>query len=313
MLNEVYKIYYSLPNFDFLGKYGKGINRGLGIINKKILDRTVPRKMLSTQGKMEYGLNTAQRDEEYIVSLTSFPGRIEDVWIAVECLLRQSFKPDKIILWLALSQFPDKKIPDSLERLKTRGLEVKFCEEDLRAHKKYYYAIKNYPGANIITVDDDLYYDKYLLENLHLLHKNFPGYIVTNRAHKIKFDSNGKLRPYRRWSHNVSTKKASHFLVATGGGGTLYPPSSLDKEVLNKEIFKRICFLADDIWLKCMAYRKGTKTVTNGRYNKDPLTIKNSQMEKLVSKNVLSGGNDQQLKDVCAYYNLDFSKAKEDR
>lgn len=308
MLNQVYKIYYALPNFDFLGKFGKGINRALGILNKKILDRTVPKKMLSTQNHVGVGINSEPRDELYIVSLTSFPGRIADVWISIECLLRQTFKPDKIILWLAIEQFPDKKIPDSLKELEFRGLEVKFCEEDLRAHKKYYYALKNYPDANIITVDDDLYYDNFLLENIYLLHKKYPNNIVTNRAHKMRFDSNKQIEAYRKWSHNVSSKDASHLLLATGGGGTLYPPNSLHVEVLNKEVFKKVCFLADDIWLKCMALMNGTKVVTNSKYNKDPLSIRNSQMEKLVSENVLSGGNDKQLRDVCAYYNINLTE-----
>ena len=143
MLNQVYKIYYSLPNFDFLGKFGKGVNRAIGLLGKKILDRTVPKKMLLTQNKAEVGINLEPRDEMYVLSLTSFPGRIDDVWIAVECLLRQTFKPDKIILWLAIGQFPDKVTPDSLKKLESRGLEVKFCEDDLRAHKKYSYILFN--------------------------------------------------------------------------------------------------------------------------------------------------------------------------
>ena len=306
MLNQIYNLYYALPNFDFLGKFGKGVNRALGIFGKKVLDRKVPAKFMSYVQK-EVGVNKGYRNESYVVSLTSFPARIDDVWIGVECLLRQTFKPDKIVLWLASNQFPDKIIPESLKRLEPRGLEIRFCEEDLRAHKKYYYSLKEFPDANIITVDDDLYYDHKLLENLYLMHKKHPKNIITNRAHKMKFDAKDRIKPYRKWDHNVSSKDASHVLVATGGGGTLYPPNSLHSEVLNKEVFKKICFLADDLWLKCMALKQGTKVVTNSRYNKDPLSIRKSQMEKLVSENVLSGGNDQQLKDVCAHYNIDLA------
>ena len=307
MLNEVYKIYYILPNFDFLGKFGKGINRAFGLVGKKLLDPTVPKNMLATQSQVGLGINTELREELYVVSLTSFPARIDNVWIAIECLLRQTFKPDKIILWLAITQFPDKKVPDSLKKLETWGLEVRFCEEDLRAHKKYLYTMKEFPSANIITVDDDLYYDNGLLENLYVLHKKHPQHIVTNRAHKMTFTSRNEIKSYRKWGHNVSLKKPSHLLFATGGGGTLYPSNSLHAEIFNIEVFKKICFLADDIWLKCMALKQGTKVVTNATYNKDPLTIRKSQMEKLVSANVLSGGNDKQLRDVCAHYNIDLS------
>jgi hypothetical protein len=307
MLNKVYKVYCTLPNFDFLGKFGKGINRAFGLIGKKILDRTVPKKMLLTQNQIGVGVNIVPRDELYIVSLTSFPARIDDVWIAIECLLRQTFKPDKIILWLAKEQFSETEIPDSLRKLESRGLTVKFCEEDLRAHKKYFYAMRDFPKANIITVDDDAYIDNQMLESLYMLHKKYPSHIVANRVHEMRFNRVKGLKLYRKWNHNFTKEKPSHLLFATGVGGVLYPPGSLHAEIFNIEVFKKICFLADDIWLKCMALKKGTKVVTNSRYNKDPLTIKNSQMEKLVSANVLSGGNDQQLRDVCRHYSIDLS------
>ena len=60
-----------------------------------------------------YGLNCNKRSQKVIVSLTSYPKRINTVWITIETLLRQSFKPDKIILWLATDQF------DGIESLPT--------------------------------------------------------------------------------------------------------------------------------------------------------------------------------------------------
>src|SRR5690606_41001035 len=49
-------------------------------------------------------------DKKIIVSLTTFPARIKRVWLVVECLMRQSIKPDIIILYLAESQFPNKEV-----------------------------------------------------------------------------------------------------------------------------------------------------------------------------------------------------------
>ena len=51
------------------------------------------------------GINQAKRKENIIVSLTSYPKRIGTVWLTIETLLRQSVKPDEIILWLAQEQF----------------------------------------------------------------------------------------------------------------------------------------------------------------------------------------------------------------
>ena len=92
-----------------------------------------------------------------IVSLTTFPTRINRVWIVIECMLRQTYKPDRIILWLSKEQFEClDKLPKSLLKLQSRGLEIKFCNEDLRSHKKYFYSIKKYPCDILITVDDDV-------------------------------------------------------------------------------------------------------------------------------------------------------------
>ena len=307
-MNTLYNIYFALPNFSFLGIIGKIINRILSIILKHIFDIFVPPYLKRTASKSGFGLNTEERDETYIVSLTSFPARINDIWISIETILRQSFKPDKIILWLANEQFPDKKLPDSLLQLKKRGLTIEFCE-DLRSHKKYYYSIRQFPKANLITLDDDLYYHNDVLKNIVDLHKKFPRLITTNRAHKFRFNDRG-IKSYRKWKHNVTTKKPSHLLMQTGGAGTLYPPGSLYEKTFDQKLIKDLCFHADDLWLKMMAYLNNVKIVTNRLYNKDFLTITQTQKEKLVTQNVISGGNDQQLKNVCEYFKIDLSEIK---
>lgn len=313
MLDTLYKFYFFLPNFARIGILGKIINRLLGMTLKRIFDIFVPGYLKRTAEKAGYGLNTEPRDETYVVSLTSFPARVEYIWITLEIVLRQSFKPDKIILWLAESQFPDKKLPESLLKLKERGLSIEFCEDDLRAHKKYYYAMQQYPDANIITLDDDLYYDNRVLENVVSLHKAYPGLICTNRAHKFTFDKDDKIKPYRKWKHNVTDKKPSFLLLPTGGAGTLYPPGSLPKATFDKDIFKDICFYADDIWLKSMSIISKTNIVTNKRYNKDFVTIKTSQKEKLVSKNVFAGGNDEQFENIRKLYKINLKSLIQQR
>ena len=252
-MNFLYKLYFLLPNFAFLGIVGKIINRVLAIILKRIFDLTVPSYLKRTSNKADYGLNTIDREETYIVSLTSFPARINYIWITIEILLRQSFKPDKIILWLAEEQFPDKLLPKSLIELTKRGLEIEYCS-DLKSHKKYFFVMRKYPDANIITFDDDLYYDNQVIKNVVDLHKRFPDYIVTNRAHKITFNKNGDIEYYKRWKHNVVDKLPSKLLFPTGGAGTLYPPFSLPSDAFNEQKLKELCYQADDVWLKIMGY-----------------------------------------------------------
>lgn len=305
-MNRIFRIYYALPNFARIGIAGKVINRLLAKIIKRIFDRTVPAYFLRTADSAGIGINANPRERLYIVSLTSFPARINEVWITIETILRQSFKPDRVILWLAESQFPDRKVPDSLTSLVQRGLTIEFCNEDIRSHKKYFYAIEKYPNDFIITLDDDLYYDQHLLSNLINIHKQYPSAIATNRAHKITF-SGERMLPYRKWKHNVTQNQPSHLLVQTGGFGTIYQKADLYKDFNNSQLIRELAFHADDLWLKIMCFLNNKKVVTNSCYNKDPITVKSSQAEKLVTVNVLQKGNDQQLKKLITFYQIDLN------
>ena len=70
----------------------------------------------------------------------------------------------------------------------------------------------------------------------------------------------------------------------------------------DKKLIKELCFHADDVWLKFMAYLNGKKVVTNSFFNKDYITTGSTQTEKLVTTNVIAGGNDEQLKKVLEFF-----------
>lgn len=309
-MNWIYTVYFFLPNFKNYGIIGKVINKVLEMILKRVFDRTVPSYLKRTQKNQGSGLHAEKREVKYVVSLTSFPARIDQIWISIECILRQTVKPDAIYLWLSEEQFPDKILPENLTDLESRGLTIKFCQGDLKAHKKYYYAMQLHKEANIITVDDDLYYDKYLLQNIIEIHQQNPTLIATNRAHKITFNKNKEMQPYKKWEHVTTDTIPSHFIVQTGGCGTLYPPSALIDTTFDQQLIKELCFYADDVWLKVMSILSTIKVVTNKKYNKDHLSISTTQKEKLVKTNVISGGNDVQLQNLLKYFTLDIYSYK---
>ena len=62
--------------------------------------------------------------------------------------------------------------------------------------------------------------------------------------------------------------------------------------------------MADDVWLNFSAYRKNTLIVGSGKYNKDFINVGQTQKEKLVAQNVMSGGNDKQIEAVIKYLNI---------
>ncbi len=248
-------------------------------------------------------------DGDVIISLTTFPKRIKTLPLVLESLFRQTVKPTRIVLWLAEEQFPDKNaIKIFLKRYIDLGLEIRFCD-DLRAHKKYYYAMKEYPDAYIVTFDDDIFCPENMLEKLLLTYKEHPHCIVTQRAHEMRFDTSGKLLPYGKWNYLAKgCIGPSRYLCATGGAGCLYFPGALVEETFDKEKIKSLCLGADDIWLKCMSFLKGTKIVLTGINNPEIIDVRDNKKNGLAKQNVEMDMNDVQLLAVTEHYRIDWSK-----
>jgi len=257
------------------------------------------------------GVNEINNKEKIIISLTTFPARIEKIWLCIESLMRQSKKPNEIILWLANEQFNgEKALPGRLLKLKERGLTIRFCE-DLKSHKKYYYTIKENPNAVVITVDDDIFYPEDLVENLLNTHYKYPNAICCNLAHEIVFNNGGMPAPYLEWiSGSPNNAGPSYTLCPIGCEGILYPPKSLNQKVLDKEVLLNLSPTADDLWLKVMALLNKTPTV---KVNKKSITyvgILGSQKESLTSINVNSNKNDIQMKALIDKFDIDFERIK---
>ena len=140
------------------------INRFWGpFLNRLVQSKA--RKVANNPGLLERLGN--DKPEEIIVSMTSFPARIEYVYLSLSQLFNQTLPPDKIELWLAEPQFPSHELPENLRPLIDLGLEVKFCPEDIKGHKKYFYAMKSHPDSLVTTFDDDLIYHEWCIEELY--------------------------------------------------------------------------------------------------------------------------------------------------
>ena len=105
------------------------------------------------------GITHIKREQKIIVSLTSYPQRIDIVYKVIDSLLRQSLKPDVVVLWLARDEFPrqEQSLPRELRRYIKFGLTIRWCE-NLRSYKKLIPSLKAYPSDTIVTADDDILY-----------------------------------------------------------------------------------------------------------------------------------------------------------
>ena len=299
-----YNFYWNIVDDNQLGVAGKAVNRFVRRFVKRHLDKVLPTYFM--QNPVECGVNrTQQRQRRLVCSMTSFPARIDEVWVSVETLFRQTVKADEIILWLSKDQFAGRELPASIRRCEEKGLTIRWVEGDIRSHKKYYYVLQEYKDADVVLVDDDLYYPDGLLENLAAMAARHPGAICATRVHRMAY-SDESLNLYAKWVHNFNPRKegCSKDYFFTSGAGTLIPTGLMPEETFNKEVFQEICFFADDVWLNEMARLAGVDIFTNDKYDKDEISIGGSQQVKLVKTNVLSGGNDTQIEAVRKYFNI---------
>ena len=221
----------------------------------------------------------AKKDNEYIVSLTSYPKRIGTVHITIKSLLQQSFKADKVILWLSQEEFPNKEadLPQALMDLQKQGLTIGWCK-NLKSYNKLLPSLQAYPDAVIITVDDDGIYAHNWLEILVDSYTSNPRCIHAQRADKIAIQD-GKVLPYRKWlNHNkLHDTKPSYLLLAAGVAGTLYPPHCFNDNIFDLDKMLELCPANDDVWFWGNAILNGIRTHFVANALQDPEHIEGTQ------------------------------------
>lgn len=227
--------------------------------------------------------------KKLIVSLTSYPARYDTLHLVVESLLRQKLLPDKVILYLYEGEA--KQLPETLLKLKSKRFSIVTVGENIRPHKKYYYAFLNYPRDLIITVDDDYIYPSDLVMNLYRKHLSHPDAIIGGRCREIKADEQGNLLPYNQWPICYDESRLDMSLVATGVGGVLYSPALLDARVLDIEGIKEFALNQDDLWLKTMEILKETRTA--------PVALNWAEGKSLTYEGSLFSTNEYGENDAC--------------
>lgn len=268
-------------------------------ITRKLANTYIPKYF-----KRTINVKSKQRnkllDKRVIVSLTSFPARLDNLWIVIQCLFRQTCPPDKIVLWLSQSEMASSTgVPESLQALVGDVFEIRVVEYAYRSHTKYYYALQEFSNDIVITVDDDLMYPPKTIERLVDGYIANPHSIIANITKTRQYDKDGFLKEYNSWPHTLE-RGCKTTLFFLGAGGVLYPPSSLSAEAFKPDIFMDICKLADDVWLNAMASINMMSVYHTP--NKDIIIeISNPQAPGLVKQNVEQQLNDVQITNVRSY------------
>lgn len=231
-------------------------------------------------------------EDTIIVSLTSFPERIHQLWITIATLLNQEYENLHVILWVSQEQFSSiDTLPRRLLALQYKGLEICFVPNDLRPHKKYFYVMQQFPNNNVVTVDDDIIYHPHLIGALVKAHKQYPDCVICNRGINICRGS------YTTWKY-ADIRQAgipTNEIMPTGIGGVLYPSGCYNKKyIFDVGVIKQTCLNGDDLWLNFVTRSIGTKVVLTG-FRTGLVTLLSSQSSALCKSNVEGCRNDKQI------------------
>jgi len=244
--------------------------------------------------------------DRLIISLTTHPPRIHQVFATLESLCEQDFDAFDIHLYLSRR---DKEtignLPKSLKRLVRRGVKIVVTEEDYRSYDKLLHALKRYPEATIITADDDMLYPSDWARRLVDGANRFPDCIVCHRGHMLceSVPGSGEIS-YQvvKSRQDPGATQPNFALMPTGSGGVLYPPDVLDPMAFDTEAFQALAPNADDIWFKMASLKAGTRCVRINPRNVDFLPTPAAGESALHEDNIKRGGNDVQFANCLARY-----------
>ena len=255
--------------------------------------------------KKSHQFNNYDDIPKIIVSLTSFPARINYVWLTIESILRQKQKPDVIVIWLSKQDFISiESLPKSLLDQQKKGLQIRFVDDNLFPHKKYFYALQEFPEDIIIIIDDDMIYPPDLLQKIMKYHKEYPDVIIASISRKIALNGSSIL-PYHYWNLTKDESDCSLIYLTIGAGGVLIKKSFFSETLFDMENLKQLSLMTDDLWLKTHSLLKRTKVLPiSFEFSRYPFPIRIKNNKTLMSENIGESRNDVILKELIKEYDL---------
>ncbi|RZI46080.1 hypothetical protein [Candidatus Finniella inopinata] len=230
------------------------------------------------------GVTATKRAEEVIISLTSYPARFSTTWLAIESLLRQQEKPDRIVLNLFEGEFLGRVLLWFIQQQMRRGLEINWNAENLKVYLKVIPTIQKYPDAAVVAVvavDDDVIYPKDRLKNLLDGYRQHPDCVIASDVRVVGTTGNFIL-PVTSWHFSGWQPSSPEFaarsdVVPEGVFGILIPPHTFHKDFPRKDLFFSLCPTDDDLWTYAMIVAAGKKVVKIPRNMQPILNVDGTQ------------------------------------
>ena len=116
-----------------------------------------------------------------IVSFTSYKKRLNKIDKVLNSILKGTLVPNKIVLTLYYKdiKYISKYINDYLIK---NNIYLIIVNIDIKSHKKYFYVMQKFPYDIIITIDDDIIYEKTTIETLYKSYLKYPNEISAKKV-----------------------------------------------------------------------------------------------------------------------------------
>jgi len=110
-------------------------------------------------------------NKDIIVSLTSWPARIDNIPAVLDTIFAQSMPPAKVVLNLAACEFPNKELPIVVaEYIRANKVEIIWHDKNKKVFKKLIPTLNKYPDVWVVSIDDDWLYPPTMIEDFWKTH-----------------------------------------------------------------------------------------------------------------------------------------------
>ena len=170
------------------------------------------------------------------VSLSTIPPRIKNLEKSVESILKQTLKPDKIFINIPFKyrRFEEIIRDDQLPNFKDKSIEITRCEDCGPGTKLLGSLNKMKKNSLIVLVDDDNFYEDYMIEKFYHFYSIAPENSYSFYVHPL-----------------------GNFGIGQGADGFAISTNNLKgiKDFYEKIVkdYKEL-FLYDDLWISYFLY-----------------------------------------------------------
>ena len=125
--------------------------------------------------------------EQIVVTMTSWRKRIGNIPAVLDTIWAQTRKPDVVVINLAEEEFKDRKLPDDVQAYIDAHpkIRINWVEKDTKVWKKLLPALRLYPDALFLTIDDDILYPKTMITDFMRAHKKNPDAPISGNKYRF--------------------------------------------------------------------------------------------------------------------------------